>query len=65
MDTVQGGLVLHLGDLEVQMRACEQTVGLLKREGVFWVMGQQVGVFEPVLMEPKSGSWMYKRNAEF
>ncbi len=31
---------------------------------MFWVMGQQVGAFEPVLMEPESGSWMYKRNAE-
>jgi hypothetical protein len=31
---------------------------------VFWVMGQQVGAFEPVLMEPESGSRVYKRNAE-
>lgn len=28
-------------------------------------MGQQVGVFEPVLMEPESGSWMYKRMQSF
>ena len=32
MDIVQVGLALHLGDLEVQTRACEQIVGLLKRE---------------------------------
>lgn len=33
MDTVQGGLVLHWGDLEVQTRACEQIVWLLRGKG--------------------------------
>jgi hypothetical protein len=35
MDTIQVGLVLHLGDLEVQMRACEQIVGLKREKGCF------------------------------
>jgi hypothetical protein len=43
MDTVQIGLVLHLEDLEVQTRACEQIVGLLKREkGCFGLWGSRL-----------------------
>lgn len=34
---------------------------VVERERVFLVMGQQVGVFELVLMESESGSWMYKQ----
>jgi hypothetical protein len=31
----------------------------------FWFMGQQVGDFKPVLMEPESGSWIISAMQSF
>lgn len=47
IDIIHIGLFLHLWDWDLQLRACEAIVGILKQEKGVRVLGQQMATIEP------------------